>query len=258
MIAGRVFASELLKLRRARVVWILTLAFCLAPLMVAFMMAVLLHPDLAGRMGLLTTKARLTIPAAEWGTYLRLITTVYAGGLVVLATAQAFVFGREYGDAMAADLLALPLRRAAIVAAKLAASFLWFAAMAALVWGVALAAGAMVGMPGWDGADALRQAARAAWVVLQVALSGSVAALLAVVGRGFLAPIGASVGLLLVGNLFAATGWAPWVPWALVLRTAGAVGPAAPPAPAPMLVLVGFFLLTAVATIVALERGEAL
>ncbi|MEJ2291893.1 MAG: ABC transporter permease [Deinococcales bacterium] len=253
---GTAVLTELLKLRRARVVWILAAAYALAPLMVGLMMSVLLHPALGHRLGLLTLKAQLTVPAANWATYLGLVATLSAGGLVVLAVAQAFVFGREYAEGTAKDMLALPVPRVTFLTAKLAVSALWFVATAAAVYAEALVVGAVLGLPGYAPGLLAATSVRVAATVAEVVLAGSVAALLAVAGRGYLAPIGVSILLLLIGDLFAHSGWGPWLPWSMVLLTAGAAPGAAVPGPASLAVLAVFFLATAAATWWAMSRTD--
>ena len=247
---------ELLKLKRARITWIVAAVYLFAPLMLGLMMVVLMHPDVGRSMGLLTAKAQLTIGVANWTTYLTTIAALIAGGLIVLAVVEAFVFGREYAEATAKNLLTLPVGRATLVAAKLAVSAVWFVAMAAVVYAVALAIGFAIGLPGYQGALLASSAGTVAMLVLQVLLAGAAGAWLAVVGRGYLAPIGVTVLLLLIGNLFAHTGWGPWIPWSIVLMTAGTVPGGAPIGAASMAILVIFFVVAAFATYLAMDRSD--
>lgn len=250
-------SCEFLKLRRAPIVWLLAGAFALTPLMVGLMMSVLLHPGFGRRLGLMTAKAQMTIPAATWPVYLTLIATVFAGGVIVLAVAQAYIFGREYAERTAGPLLSLPVSRVTLLGAKLTVSAVWFAAMAAAVYAEAWLVGVAIGLPGYAPGLLAASLARVGLVVLEVLLAGSVAAWLAVVGRGYLAPVGVSVLLLLIGDLFAHSGWAGYVPWSIVFTTAGAAGGVAP-APASIAVLVAFFLVAAVATWLAMDRSDVL
>lgn len=249
-------SSEFLKLRRAPIVWLLAGAFALAPLMVGLMMSVLLHPGFGRRLGLMTAKAQLTIPAATWPIYLTLIATVFAGGVIVLAVVQAYVFGREYAERTVGPLLSLPVSRVTLLSAKLTVSAVWFVAMAAAVYAEAWLVGIGIGLPGYAPGLLAVSAARVGLVVLEVLLAGSVAAWLAVVSRGYLAPVGVSVLLLLIGDLFAHSGWAGYIPWSIVFTTAGAARGATAPAPASIAVLVAFFLAAAGATWLAMDRSD--
>ncbi len=253
---ARAFTCELLKLRRARITWILAAVYAFAPLMLGLMMSVLLHPDLGRRMGLLTAKAQMTIGAANWATYLTLTATLFAAGLIVLAVVEAFVFGREYAEGTAKDMLILPIHRATILAAKLAVAALWFLAMAVADYALALLVGLLIGLPGFDAALLADNARTVATLLLQVLLAGAASAWLAIVTRGYIAPIGIGVLLLLVGDLFAHTGWGPWIPWSIVLITAGAAPGAASIGTPSMAILVAFFVAAAVASYLAMERSD--
>jgi len=252
------FLCELLKLKRARITWIVTAVYAFAPLMLGLMMTVLMRPALGRRMGLLTAKAELTIGAANWPTYLTLTAALFAGGLIVLAVVEAFVFGREYAEGTAKNLLTLPVDRATLVAAKFAVSAVWFVAMAAVVYAVALAVGFAIGLPGFQGALLVGSVRTVATLVLQVLLAGAAGAWLAIVGRGYLAPIGVTVLLLLIGDLFSHTGWGPWVPWSIVLLSAGTAPGSAPVGAGSIAILVIFFLAVAIASYLAMDRSDNL
>ncbi len=253
----RVLATEFLKLRRTRIPWVLALVYCLAPLMMGLMMVVLKNPELGRRLGLVAAKAQLTIGAADWPTYLQITGFLFAGGIVVMGVVQAFLFGREYAEGTAKNLLSLPVGRAAIVAAKLAVSAAWFLGMAVLLCAEALALGLLLDLPGFDAALLAAGLRRAALLSVQVLLLGSVPAWIAVAARGYLAPLGFSILLLLVGDLFAHTGWGPWIPWSILLLSAGAAGPEAPvPGLGSYLVLSGVFAAGFAAAWLHLDRVD--
>jgi ABC-2 type transport system permease protein len=250
-------STELLKLRRTRIPWVLALVYCLAPLMMGLMMAVLKDPELGRRLGLVAAKAQLTIGAADWPTYLQLTGFLFAGGIVVIGVVQAFLFGREYAEGTAKNLLSLPVGRAAIVAAKLVVSAAWFLGMAVLLCAEALVLGLLLDLPGYEPGLLAAGLRRAALLSAQVLLLGSVPAWIAVAARGYLAPLGFSILLLLVGDLFAHTGWGPWIPWSILLLSAGAGGPQAPvPGAASLLVLLGVFAAGFAAAWLHLERVD--
>jgi len=253
----RVVSTEFMKLRRTRITWVLGLLYAVGPLMLGFMMVVLKNPELGQRMGLLSAKAQLTIGAADWPTYLMIVGFLFVGGIIVLGIAQAFVFGREYVEGTAKNMLTLPLGRGVFVAAKLTVTAVWFLIMAALVYGEAILIGLLIGLPGFQGRMLTANAVVAARLCLQVLLLGSVPAWIAVATRGYLAPLGLSILFLLVGDLFAHTGWGPWFPWAIPLMSAGAAGPDAPvPGAGSMLVLVFTFIAGAVAAWATLDRVD--
>jgi ABC-2 type transport system permease protein len=253
----RVLSTEFLKLKRSRIPWVLTLAYCLAPLMMGLMMVVLKNPELGRRLGLVAAKAQLTVGAADWPTFLQLTGFLFAGGILVLGVVQAFVFGREYAEGTAKNLLALPVGRTAIVAAKLVVSAVWFLGMAVLLYVETLALGLLIDLPGFSTALLAASLRRAVRLVLEVLLLSSVPAWIAVAARGYLAPLGFSILLLMVGDLFAHTGWGPWVPWSIPLLSAGAGGADAPvPGMRSLLVLIGVFAVGFAATYLHLDRVD--
>jgi ABC-2 type transport system permease protein len=252
-----VLFTEFLKLKRTRIPWVLTLVYCVAPLMMGLMMVVLKNPELGRRLGLVAAKAQLTVGAADWPTYLMLTGFLFAGGIIVMGIVQAFVFGREYAEGTAKNLLTLPVGRAALVAAKLVVSAAWFLGMAALLYAEALALGLLIDLPGYSAALLATGLRRSVRLAVQVLLLSSVPAWIAVAGRGYLAPAGFSSLLLLLGDLFAHTGWGPWIPWSIPLLSAGAGGPDAPaPGAGSLLVLIGVFAAGFLATWLQLERAD--
>jgi ABC-2 type transport system permease protein len=250
----RVLFAEVRKLKRSRITWVLTIIYGLAPLMLGLMMSVLKNPDLGRRMGLLTTKAQLTIGATDWPTYLGMTGFLFAGGMIVISIVVAFVFGREYVEGTAKNMLTLPVGRSTIVAAKLTVCAIWFVGMASVVYVEALLIGQLIDLPGYSPGLLQTNVRLVAKLVFQVLLLSSIAAWITVGTRGYLAPVGISILLLLIGDLFAHTGWGLWVPWSIVLLTSGAGS--AVPGPASTVVLIVSFAVGALATYLTFERTD--
>ena len=115
--------TETRKALRSRVPLFTALGFSLIPLMGGFFMIILKDPAAARSMGLISAKAQLTAGTADWPAYLGLLAqAVAAAGAFVFAIVTAWVFGREFSDRTAKELLALPTPRWAIVAAKFVVS----------------------------------------------------------------------------------------------------------------------------------------
>jgi ABC-type transport system involved in multi-copper enzyme maturation permease subunit len=253
----RVLSSELLKMKRSPITWVLPAVYCLAPWMMGLMMAVLKNPELGRRLGLITAKAQMTVGTADWPTYLMLSTFLFAGGMIVLAIADAFLFGREYAEGTAKNMLTLPVDRASFVAAKLAVSALWFLGMAGAVYAESLLIGVLLRLPGYSAGLLAAQARQAATVALLAFLVSPAIAWIAVASRGYLAPIGVSILLFLLGDLFGHTGWGQWFPWSIVLMAAGAGGNGvAAPGAASMAVALAFFFAAAAAAYLTLDRAD--
>ena len=89
-------------------------------------MFILQDPQRARSLGLLGAKAQLAGGTADWPGYFALLAqTTAVGGTVIFGVILIWIFGREFSDHTAKDLLALPTSRAAIVIAKFAVTGLW-------------------------------------------------------------------------------------------------------------------------------------
>lgn len=218
--------AESLKARRSKVPWLTALGFSLAPLMGGLFMVILKDPVRARSMGLISTKAQLTVGVADWPTFLGVLAQATAvGGAMLFSLVTGWVFGREFADGTVKDLLALPTPRAAIVAAKFVVVAVWGAALAALVLVLGLVVGAAVGLPGWSWALLVRATGDlAATASLTLALMPPVA-LLAGIGRGYLAPVGWAILTVFLAQILAAIGWGSWFPWSVPALFSGLAGP---------------------------------
>lgn len=220
-----VLATEFLKLRRCKVTWATLAALSMGPLGIALFMWILREPERAASMGLLGTKANLSGLEATWPAYASMLTLIIGiGGMLVLAFVVAYVFGREYDDGTAKNLLALPVGRHWFVLAKLTVTAVWWIVLVIVVLAEALVVGLALGLPGFSAAlllDAVSSAVLAAGISY---LLVPMVAWVTVWSRGGVAPIGFAIGMLALGNLFGKTGWAEWFPWSIVPLLIGMVG----------------------------------
>src|SRR5215467_4527662 len=132
---GAALWAETLKARRARMPLLTLAGLALAPLMSALFMKILLDPTWAARFGTLTTKAQSSAAHGDWPTYFGLLTQALAvGGSILFGLLVIWLFGREYSDRTAKDLLALPTPRAAMVTAKLLLAACWCAILALWIY----------------------------------------------------------------------------------------------------------------------------
>jgi ABC-2 type transport system permease protein len=220
--------GELLKARRSRVPLVTVLGFSLAPIAAGVFLFILQNPQRARAWGLLGAKAQLTLGAADWPTLIGFLSQATAvGGLVVFAFVAAWVFGREFPDRTVRQLLALPTSRSAIVAAKLTVVGLWCALLTAWIFGLGLAVGTLLGLPGGSPA-LLRQAIGnlAGTALLTIALQSG-AAFLASAGRGYLAPLGFALLTVFLAQILAALGFGGLFPWSVPALYSGVAGPRA-------------------------------
>jgi len=207
---------EFLKARRSKMPLFTALGFAMVPLSGAFFMIVLKDPEMARRGGLISTKAQLTMGAADWPTYLRFLTlAVGAGGIVLFSFIASWVFGREYSDRTVKDLLALPTSRSAIVLSKCIVIAVWSVTLTIVICLITLCVGAALGLPQvapqvfWQSGITVTVA-----VCLTVALATPIA-FAASVWRGYLPPIGVMILAMGAAQLINAAGWGEYFPWAV-------------------------------------------
>ena len=187
--------AELVKVRRAVMLWATVAAFVVAALVGAFFMFVLQDPDRARSLGLLGTKAQLSGGTADWPGYFSLVAQMVAvGGMLLFGMIVVWLFGREFADRTAKDLLALPTSRAAVVVAKLVVALVWSLLLTVELVAVSLALGAVLGLPGWSTQVLLHGVGViVATAGLTVALATTYA-LAASWGRGYLAAVATLFG----------------------------------------------------------------
>ncbi|MDO8880534.1 MAG: ABC transporter permease [Coriobacteriia bacterium] len=224
MMLTAVLTTEFMKLRRCKVTWATLGGLSMGPLGIALFMWIVREPGRAAQMGLLGTKANLAGLEATWPSYLSMLTLIVGiGGMILLAFIVAYVFGREYDNETAKNMLALPVGRHWFVVTKLAVTAVWWVILVAFVLVESIAIGFALGLPGFSAG-----LVTGAVVNLLVAAGLSyllvpVIAWITVWGRGNTAPIGFAIAMLALGNLFGKTGWAVWFPWSIVPLLIGMV-----------------------------------
>ncbi len=258
MIFGQVLAAEFLKLRRSKVTWLSLAAFSLGPCGIALMMWIVRDPDRAAQLGLLGTKANLSGLTATWPAFFSMLSLVVGiGGMLLLSFIVAYVFGREYSDGTAKTFLALPVGREEFVLAKLAVAVVWWAVLVALILTETLVLGAVLALPDLSAAVAWQGVCNALVSAGISYLLVPIVAWIATLGRGYMPPLGFTLAMLALGQVFSKTGWAVWFPWSIVPLWIGAVGqPATMLAPTSLVVVALTFVIGVAATIAQLRFAD--
>ncbi|MEP7135761.1 MAG: ABC transporter permease [Chloroflexota bacterium] len=217
---------ETLKMRRSKVPLFTVLGFSIAPLIGGLFMIILKDPIKAQSMGLISTKAQLAAGTAEWSTLFNMLAQANAvGGGVIFAIFTAWIFGREFSDHTAKELLALPTSREAIVGAKFVVTAVWTYLLVLWCYVLGLIVGQLVDIPGWTPelfrsatVDILGSGLLVIILLPFVAFSASA-------GKGYLPSFGWLVLTVVMAQIAAITGWGDWFPWSVPALFAGAVGP---------------------------------
>jgi len=218
--------AETLKMMRSKVPLFTALGFSLAPLMGGLFMIIMKDPERAREMGLLSSKAQLVMDVAEWRTYFGLLAQATAiGGMILFSVITSWVFGREFTDRTAKDLMALPTSREKIVSAKLIVISAWVILLTILIFGIGLAVGALVDIPGWTNDLAAQSFLDVLGTAALTLLLMSPVAYFATMGRDYLPPLGWAILSIFLSQIVAATGWGDWFPWSVPALFSGVVGP---------------------------------
>jgi ABC-2 type transport system permease protein len=118
----------------------------------------------------------------------------------------------------------------------------------------AFALGLLLGLPDFSTALAV-QAVRDALVAAAIAyLLAPVVAWIALLGRGYMPPLGFALAMLALGQVFSRTGWAAWFPWSIIPLWIGSVGQRATALAPGSLVVVALTFLAGVAAVIAQLR----
>jgi ABC-2 type transport system permease protein len=220
--------AEFLKARRSKVPLLAFASLTLAPLMDGLFMFIMKDPERARQMGLLSVKAQLVMSTAEWAVFFSVLSQAIAiGGVIVFSIVTAWVFGREFSDRTAKDLMALPTSREKIVTAKLLVVAAWAFMVSLWIYLAGLGMGYLVDIPGWTTELAWQSFQDVLAVAGMTLLLMTPVAFIASMGRGYLPPLSWAVLTIFLAQVVAATGWGDWFPWSVPALFSGAAGPRA-------------------------------
>lgn len=214
-------STEYLKIRRSKIFLITLILAVFVPMVLGLMMFITKNPELAHKFGLLGAKATVINLKPDWPTYISLLTMAIVGlGLVLFGFIISWVFGREYSDHTAKDLLALPVSRSSIVSAKFIMTTAWCGLIATIILITGIIAGLTVQMPGLTS----ELLANGTFLFLEVSfltlLLSTLVAFFAGLGRGYLAPVGFVLLALMVSQFVGALGFGPYFPWSIPMLLA--------------------------------------
>lgn len=183
------------------------------------------EPGRAAQLGLLGTKADLSGLQATWPSFFAMLTLLVGiGGMLLLPFIVAYVFGREYVEGTAKNLLSLPVGRQQFVFAKFVVTAAWWLVLVAAVIAESLAMGAMLRLPDFSAGLAINAVRNSLLAAGLAFLLTPVIAWITALGRGYLSPLAFAFAMLALGNILAKTGWAVWFPWSIVPLLIGIVG----------------------------------
>jgi ABC-2 type transport system permease protein len=217
--------GEWLKVRRSLVSVLTAAGLMILPLIAGLFMIILRDPEGARSMGLISAKAQLAAGSADWPAYFGILTQGMAiGGGFVFAIFVAWIFGREFMDRTAKELLAVPTPRTTIVGAKLLVVLLWVLMVTLAIYVAGLVVGLALNLPGWSLELGLSSFGIMMGIGLLTALLLTWAAFFASLGRGYLPPLGWTFVTVVLAQITAVLGWGDWFPWAVPALLSGMAG----------------------------------
>ena len=208
---------ETMKTRKSKVFWASIFFFILVSSMMGLIMFVQMYPEISGKLGMIGTKATLfRYGEPNWQNYFTLLLQGIAGvGLVGIGFVTSWVFGREFIDKTAKDILALPVSRSSIVMTKFVVLVIWSIILSFVFYASGLAIGFIIGLPGWDGGLILHLSIVYLVSTLLMIFLCTPTALLASYSRGYILPMAFVILTLILANFSGLVGLGPYFPWAI-------------------------------------------
>jgi ABC-type transport system involved in multi-copper enzyme maturation permease subunit len=220
-----VLKAELMKIKYSNILWITFIAFALAPLMGGIFILIVQDPEALQNAGPLSAKTEMMNFSASWNSYFGILTqAIGVGGVLIFGFVASWIFGREYSDNTAKDLLALPTSRAQIINAKFIIYIIWCLLLVVSNLLIGLIIGVILKLPfevaeGWKGFFSDYFITFSLTVLL-----GTPIAFFALWGKGYLAPLGFVALTLVFAQVIAATGYGYYFPWSIPGLYSGAGG----------------------------------
>lgn len=221
--------TELLKVRKSRMLILTLLAFSGIAIMMGLMVFISKYPALAANS--LAASSKVSMFKAEWSSYFQLlIQIILSMGTIGFGFVSSWIFGREYTDHVVKDILALPVNRLTIVSSKFIIIILWSLLLSLNLFISGVLAGFIVDIPNWSNGIAYNYFVIFMETALLTALICTPVAFIASFSRGYLAPLAYVIFTLVITNLvvIGTPAIAPYIPWAIPSLISGLVGPSLP------------------------------
>jgi len=218
--------TEILKIRRSKILWITFLFYLFMPFMIGLLMFVQKYPEISGKLGMIGAKASmLTFGEANWSAYFDLLNLIISMiGIIGFGFVTTWVFGREYSDRTVGDLLSLPTSRSSIVLAKFIVVAIWCFLLSIILFSFGLVVGRIIKLTGWSNELVFHNASIFMVTSLQTILLCTPVAFIASWSRGYLSSIGFVILILIITQFVGLVGLGPYFPWAIPALYSGVEG----------------------------------
>lgn len=217
--------AELIKIKHSKIIWATFIAFALAPIMGAVFVLIVQDSEALDKAGGLAAKAKAMNFEANWKSYFDILTqAVGVGGVLIFGFVASWIFGREYSDGTAKDLLSLPTSRTKILNAKFILFVFWCLLLVISNLLVAFIFGTLLQLPPMD-VSLLTQSLSDYFITTALTIIvGVPISFFALWGKGYLAPLGFVALTLVFAQVIAATGYGSYFPWSVPGLYSGAGG----------------------------------
>jgi len=205
--------AEYLKVRKSSILWATFIVFAFIPLLIGLIMYIAGHPDLAAKLGIVGVKASLFGLSGFEGYTKMLLEAMAVMGLIGFGFVTTWVFGQEHINRTMKDILALPVSRPVIVAAKFLVISAWCMSLSVILFIVAYFFGK--GIQGWS-LEAWDSFSGSFFLTsfLTLFLATPVAWITGY-SRGIIAPFGFIILTMILTQFVSFLGIGPWFPWAI-------------------------------------------
>lgn len=209
-------SAEVIKNKHSKIRGITFFAFALAPIFGGVFMLLMKDDGYGGLSGVLRSKAVMFSLEANWASFLGLLSqAVGVGGVLVFGFVASWLFGREYSDGTAKDLMALPISRTKILNAKFIYYIIWCFALVVSNLAIGLMIGAILQLDGWSAAVLMDSLETYFITTTLVVLLNTPIAFFALFGRGYLTPLGIVALLVVLSQIMGVMGAGSYFPWAV-------------------------------------------
>jgi ABC-2 type transport system permease protein len=221
--------AETLKVRKSKMLLITLLAFSGIAIMLGLMIFVTRNPELAANSAMVSAKSSMF--KDDWSSYFGLfIMMTLTLGTIGFGIVTSWVFGREYSDNVVKDLLALPISRFTIVLSKFITIIIWSSLLSLILFVCGLLTGFAVNIANWSAAIAYSSFITFMVTSALTILMCTPVALIASFSRGYLAPFGFVIAVLVITQILfvGVPGITLYFPWAIPALYSGISGSGAP------------------------------
>ncbi len=188
-------------------------------------MLIMRNPEAMAKAGGLSAKAQVMNLSANWNSYFGILTqAIGVGGVLVFGFVASWIFGREYSDGTAKDLLSLPTSRTNILNAKFIVYIIWCFALTISNLLIGLLIGTILQLSSMEMSLVTGHVTNYIATTVMTILIGTPIAFFAIWGKGYLAPLGFVALTLVFAQIIAATGYGYYFPWSVPGLFSGAGG----------------------------------